>query len=800
MEPVHVRHQLVDALRLDLVGPEDGLGDAQEILPQRPSTWYMTGFLVPLEASPDQKTDAQGTDELDAVGDAGGLDDAATPEPAAARVSYLPSSIGASVLVPAAAQQLTIMVRWGDYHMRAAREDEPGPSVWERTPREERVLVTLPAQTAQPLEVAVPQSGGLMVDVAVRPVLTPTSEGGLPPGTRSVSVFLVNRRAPAPDERSDEAFAFQAQLAIHGDRPFVPRPDLRSLESQDWDERVADLHYRDAFEFAVGHSVATAALISDDQACWTVHTCWIPEADVERVAPSQIDGVELSMDTLGHLTDAADAHAKLGALVTQYHAWIEAQRRTLPALPAQRRETAEELLHRATVAAQRIAHGVQLLADPVVLTAFRLANRAMAAAARQRFGVMQGKDPATVQPQWRPFQLAFLLMNLPGMVQPEHADREVVDLLFFPTGGGKTEAYLGLAAFTLVLRRLRHPGLASAGLSVLMRYTLRLLTLDQLGRAATLLCALELERQQDVETLGTWPFEIGLWVGKAATPNVMGARGDRNPDSARARTIAFQNDDRKPSPIPLEDCPWCGTKFKALSFRLVPNPDQPTDLRVTCVNRHCAFTRDKPLPILAVDEPIYRRLPCFMIATVDKFAALPWTGDVGQFFGQVQRADRDGFYGPCHAAQGLPLPVARLLPPDLIIQDELHLISGPLGTMVGLYETALDALVLPDGERPHHPPEDRGVDGHGAPGRTPDSRPVQSSGGGHLPAARPGSAAVVFRGDPSPRPESSPAVSRDCRAGPQPEGRHAARLSGGPGRGAARLPRPWDEEGPGQPG
>ena len=130
---------------------------------------------------------------------------------------------------------------------------------------------------------------------------------------------------------------------------------------------------------------------------------------------------------------------------------------------------------------------------------------------------MQGKDPATVQPQWRPFQLAFLLMNLAGIVHPEHDDREVVDLLFFPTGGGKTEAYLGLAAFTLVLRRLRHPGITSAGLSVLMRYTLRLLTLDQLGRAATLICALELERQQDVEKLGTWPFEIGLWVGKAAT-------------------------------------------------------------------------------------------------------------------------------------------------------------------------------------------------------------------------------------------------------------------------------------------
>src|SRR5919108_1694705 len=196
--------------------------------------------------------------------------------------------------------------------------------------------------------------------------------------------------------------------------------------------------------------------------------------------------------------------------------------------------------------------------------------------------------PATVQPQWRPFQLAFLLMNLPGIVHPEHDDREVVDLLFFPTGGGKTEAYLGLAAFTLVLRRLRNPEVNSAGLSVLMRYTLRLLTLDQLGRAATLICALELERHQDVETLGTWPFEIGLWVGKAATPNVMGAKGDGNNDSARARTIAFKNDDRKPSPIPLEDCPWCGTKFRATSFNLLPNPDFPTDLRVTCTSKKCA--------------------------------------------------------------------------------------------------------------------------------------------------------------------------------------------------------------------
>jgi hypothetical protein len=698
MTPVEVRQRLTDALRLDLVGPGEVLGpenrvlgQADEILPQRPSTWYLTGFLVPIDAEPEQKADEQSTEEVDELSDSKGLDDAVAPEPAAARVRYLPSSIGVSFLVPRDVKRLKATVRWGDYHARKARDKEPGQFVWERTGREEVVLVELPDQTEQPLEQPVPKSEGLRVAVSVRAVLTDNFDGGLPPGTRSVSVFLVNRRRPLPDETRDQAFAFQTQLEIHAERPFVPRPDLRSLESNDWDERVADLQYRDAFEFAVGHSVATEALLQDDH-CQMVRTCWIPQAEVERVAPTPITGVELSMDGLGQLTGGADARAKLGAFVTQYRAWIDQQASKVPSSPAKRRETAEELLNRARVAADRIEQGINLLNDPTVLDAFRIANRAMAAAGRQRMSLIEGKDPQAIQPSWRPFQLAFLLMNLSGIENPHHDDREVVDLLFFPTGGGKTEAYLGLAAFTLVLRRLRNPGIASAGLSVLMRYTLRLLTLDQLSRAATLICALELERQKDVVKLGKWPFEIGLWVGKAATPNVMGELNDGNNDSARARTIAFQNDDRKPSPIPLENCPWCGEKFKAASFRLVPNRETPSDLRITCVNRRCAFTRDNPLPILAVDEPIYRRLPCFMIATVDKFAAMPWTGEVGQFFGRVNRFDQDGFYGPCSPTRGQPLPVERLLPPDLIIQDELHLISGPLGTIVGLYETALDEL------------------------------------------------------------------------------------------------------------
>jgi len=240
-----------------------------------------------------------------------------------------------------------------------------------------------------------------------------------------------------------------------------------------------------------------------------------------------------------------------------------------------------------------------------------------------------------------------------------------------------------------------------------MRYTLRLLTLDQLGRAATMVCALELERQQDVAKLGAWPFELGLWVGQTATPNHMGRKGDNNRYSARAKTIEFQNDSgRKSSPVPLENCPWCGWKFKKDSFKLLPNPDEPTDLRVVCVNRECAFhsrRQARGIPILSVDEPIYRRLPCFLIATVDKFASLPWVGDTAGLFGKVARHDADGFYGAARPGRGAPLK-APLPPPDLVIQDELHLISGPLGTMVGLYESAIDALagssLLEDAPRP----------------------------------------------------------------------------------------------------
>jgi hypothetical protein len=705
LKPVGVRSQLVEALRLDLVGPENGTDLEAEVLPQAPSRWYLTGFLVPLEAGADQRSDETAQDELDfGGGSSDATDDDTTPEPPAARRAYFPSSIGLSLLVSKNTRQLKVMVKWGDYRPEPLESQEENedksdgagriPLLWKRNARNVGMTLDLPAQTDRAIEQPVPESAGLQIALAVRSVhALGIAEGMVPEGTRSVSIFLVNRRVPlTTDDNRDERFVFQAGLEVHAAEPLIPRPNLRGHSTEEWDERVADLQYRDVYEYAVGHGIATHAEIHEAGDCRTVQSSWIPGAEVEHVAPANIPNVELRMGTLAGLTDGVAAQKALGSFVQQYRTWIESQAKVYSTLTPKRREMAEALMKRASTAANRIDAGIQSLSDPTVLKAFTVANRVMAKAARRRFGPMQGKDESAVaEPAWRPFQMAFILMNLPGLANPTHHDRRVVDLLFFPTGGGKTEAYLGLAAFTLVYRRLKNPGYASAGLSVLMRYTLRLLTLDQFSRASTLICALELERLADPVTLGPWPFEIGLWVGRAATPNRMGGRGDSDPHCAYRKTIAFQNDDRKPAPIPLENCPWCGEKFKPDSFRLVPNANEPTDLRVVCLNRRCDFTRNQSLPILAVDEPIYRRLPCFLIATVDKFAAMPWTGQVGAFFGRADRYDQHGFYGPCEKDRGRPLP-SPLQPPDLIIQDELHLISGPMGTMVGLYESALDEL------------------------------------------------------------------------------------------------------------
>jgi hypothetical protein len=690
---LEVRERLVEALKLDLVGPGAGHSLAEERLPGwvRPSNWYLTGFLIPTGTPAEKRADADEDEDFELVPESAGLAEESNEERKAAKKAYFPSSMGLSFLVARDAREAAVTLRWGDYApAEIAGGDGKPVSVWQRRPREASLRVALTG-AAEPRVIDVPDSGGLQLHVAERPIVAEDLAGRIPDGTRSVSVFLVNRR-PADKDNPDLAYAFQAEIEVGGDRPFVPRPDPRGALAEDWDEQVADLHYADAPEYATGHGVSAEWEMANG-ACRVLRTAWIPRAEVEKTAAVDVPGVELSMEALGSLAGGPAVEAALRPLVARYREWIEAGRSGLGALAGTRREPGEELLRLAGIAADRIERGVALVAsDDQALDAFRVANRAVARAMRQR-RKFQGLPEET--PRWRAFQLAFLLLNLPGLADPRDPQREVVDLLFFPTGGGKTEAYLGLAAFAMVLRRLRHlgdRGLGGAGVSVVMRYTLRLLTLDQLARAAGLVCALELERQKDPARYGAWPFEIGLWVGKAATPNILGRKGDGRSDSARIKVRQFKADpDGKPSPIPLENCPWCGARFGPDSFALLPNDDQPRELRIVCTNFECDFTRDRPLPIVAVDEPIYRRLPAFLIATVDKFASLPWVGPSGALLGRADRFDGDGFYGAAEPGKGRRL-TEPLPPPDLVIQDELHLISGPLGTMAGLYEAAIEAL------------------------------------------------------------------------------------------------------------
>jgi hypothetical protein len=744
-----IRSRLVETIELDLVGPRNDHAFAHELLPQSPQRWYLTGYLVPKQADEkDRKSDEEDLVPEAATGSSG--DDNDEPEPQV-QVSYLPSSMGLSVLLGPQTSGLSAVLRWGDY-LGENEEEEKGefdpaevdreheeemakveelsaaeaegvvaepPTEYKvtkkrprrgyrREPREEIVAVTLDGADGMK-EFSVPNSRGLKLVVSWTS-LPHMPETGVPAGTKTVSVFVVNDRPSSGSKMTYRDIAFQVELELSSESGFYGRPDLRGAAfpgETDHDELIADLHYRDVLEYAVGHGVAT--ITDETDGIHAVRTTWIPSAEVPRVDHADketIGEVELAMDRLGNLADLADAKTCLGGVVVSYRAWIAIQEKALASagLSPKQQATAGDLIIGAKVAAARIEQGIQLLSDPQCLEAFRIANRAMARAARQRFAVQQGKAPADVDaPRWRAFQLAFILMNLNGLFDPRHSDRKLVDLLFFPTGGGKTEAYLGLSAFTVVLRRLQNPGISAAGVSIIMRYTLRLLTLDQLGRAASLMCALELERAGN-KALGEWPFEIGLWVGSAATPNRMGKAANDSPgkdDTAYAKLTKFRNNPRKhPAPIPMEECPWCGTRFVPDSFHLEPpGAAEPQDLRVACDNMHCEFSaanNNARLPILGVDEPIYRRLPCFLIATVDKFAALPWMGRTGALFGNVNRFDGHGFYGPCDTGRGSALPDGRLLPPDLIIQDELHLISGPLGTVAGIYETAIEELCKRD--------------------------------------------------------------------------------------------------------
>ena len=703
MDSLEIRRRLVEALEADLIGPfvPDAEAQEQETLPIAPSRWYLTGFLAPQgNRTPDADDQDSVNDELGAGSDKqeedAGTDEGQEPK----RPVRFPASMGLSVFLPPGhSDAIDVDVWYADYDkVEVTIEQKETTRVgWKRVPHGPvRVSVPLDEKVLQ-ARAGIPVGGSR--GLILRGELRTTDMEGLEPGTRVLSLFLINDR-PAQERDRDEQFVFQVRMALTYDRGFCSRPNRRGEEGSDEDRRVLALTFREHCEWAVGHNTSVANVVPKAGKVARLETTQLPTYEVPRVEHRPLSDVTTSMADLAKLDGKGIANA-LSPLVEAYGKWIDEQRYAPLDRPGLE-QTRNDLMNKAEHTKARIQEGIALLAkDSQALRAFQLANQAMHVSALQ--ADKWREDPRYKNgrmPEWRPFQLAFVLMNLAAIVDPGHDDRRLAELIYFPTGGGKTEAYLGLIAFTLLLRRMRGQGQPheGRGVAVLLRYTLRLLTLDQLGRASTLICALEELRRRTPKELGNARFTIGLWVGASATANRLAEVHKELSDYMSGRTS---------SPFPLATCPWCNEPIKIQNIKLVDAAGKPTKKNfaraaVYCDGSSCLYTEAKVpglgLPVLFVDEQIYQEVPSFVVATVDKFAMMPWRGDAGMLFGRATHIDAQRAYGvmnePPNGATRLP---EGLPPPELIVQDELHLISGPLGTMVGLYETAVDYLC----ERPH---------------------------------------------------------------------------------------------------
>jgi hypothetical protein len=724
------RDRLVEALRRELMGPTT----SDETISEYPTSRYLVGRLAPARAAEDDIDAAIDPAENDtlAVGGGDGEDGEEEASPPLI-IGFNPSSFGLSFLVDANVPALRAKVSWGDYRYEKVEGAEGSTHVWRRYARSAVVdgirvgapgaieRIVLSSTATNPIGAVV--SGVDDIEIALEGVVHDFA------GYRAVSLFLVNRRAKGAlgDRTKDERWIFQPQLLVtteKGDTVFVAKdfqPD-HLLIDDDGEAATNALLYRHAREFATGHGVAANwdPPTEGGRRTTAVFTEFMPNHEVPLlIAPSeQTGGATLDMKVLAETATPDELLKLLEPMVSAYDSWIVATERASLAAEiqgkAELRDAAKVNLDRCKACASRMRAGLALLkTDAHVLTAFQFANRTMWdqrihslwAAANRKRGALEGAANEYDLAQnrtWRPFQLGFILLNLRGIADEGSDDRRLIDLLWFPTGGGKTEAYLGLSAFTLALRRLRgdrHGMHAGAGVSIIMRYTLRLLTVQQFQRAAALICACEIVRRSEPGRWGNEPFRIGVWVGRGTTPNTFS-------DSQEAlEDIQNGKKPRSGSPVQLVACPRCGTMLIGKDGMPEEGTYQLDTAKhrtlVWCCNKACEFSAARSssegIPVIVVDDEIYRTCPSLLVATVDKFARVPFKGQTRTLFGLRNRYSPT--YGHISEADGDAVggrklrdaaPAQPLLPPELIIQDELHLISGPLGTMVGLYETVVE--------------------------------------------------------------------------------------------------------------
>ncbi len=516
-----------------------------------------------------------------------------------------------------------------------------------------------------------------------------------------LTVCLINRKTSPASSNKFSLFQahFKAIIVSPGDAPCILPYPGPYMEKPDEEEQSLSLLYRKNETYAVGHGCAAGWGTAGEEA----RVSWISAEPLPLFETPSITSdaqredktlVEVPMATLAGLVPGDDGFDALAEVVELYEKWISGREKGIPSLEPQFRDAAIRHLDDCRSSAGRMRDGLDYLkSDPRALRAFHLANHAILLQQvrsrreprrliykekAKRFDFSEPySDPDPLNPEkgrgkWRAFQIAFLLMSVRSAGEGDAPDRRTVELIWFPTGGGKTEAYLGLAAYATFMRRLKNP--SDAGVHTLMRYTLRLLTAQQFQRAAGLLCAMEYLRKQDPVRLGQKEFSIGIWLGRDTTPN--------SREQALQVLKKLQRGDRyTENQFILTRCPWCRAQIGPVEYegkkprnapRVVGYEPKGDTVVFKCSDPNCGFKTG--LPVYVIDQDIYEFRPSLIIGTVDKFAMLAWRPEARAIFGINNDGERE------------------ISPPGLIIQDELHLISGPLGSLVGLYETVIEEL------------------------------------------------------------------------------------------------------------
>lgn len=738
-----MRDQLLDFLKKEIIGPDPILphiqSNGEEILINEPPRLrYSSGILFPQGAQVEgrDKTDKDEQESLETsleveeievpVED---VDDNtnspvdpnevadSTDEMLNLANAYLPSAMGFSCFLNVPESGFKVNVKAGIYSVgeytyeNKKGEIKPLRAYYRKTLKKEIFIsvenLPTPGNCSYEISIDEDETGEdkgksrLALNIRNR---TPKSKFGIK--NQLYTFSLINKIRSGKTIRNEDCY-FQIEFAVQtaDDSPcFLSYPEKHSRSSNE-DEQSNQLLYRHSKNYAVGHGCAIDWNTNERGEIIGISTTTIPTYEIKPIVPTSFPDLKLNIYEFSDSGNPETALINLQLLYDKYKAWINEQEKTAITLPEKFKATAELHIARCRQCLLRMRDGIRLLEENQnVRRAFNLMNRAMLMQQlhyslpirewefeknNKSWQISDAALPEIHTPstwpdwdnklqkntrlgQWRPFQIAFILMNLKSMALHDNPERKIVDLIWFPTGGGKTEAYLGLTAYTIFLKRLQDK--TDDGTTVLMRYTLRMLTAQQFQRAAALITACELIRKENEDELGEARITIGLWAGEGLTPN-------RRNDAVRKYKALYDGRSYE-NPFILLKCPWCGTQMGQIReggqtrVKGYFQTRRPSTIIYKCDNTECKFsTLDFPLPLKVIDEDIYESPPTLIIGTVDKFAILPWKPQSRTIFGF-----RDGR--------------ERKTPPELIIQDELHLISGPLGSMVGLYETLISELCI----------------------------------------------------------------------------------------------------------